>query len=138
MKKCLIAMVMSIALSSWAGKVEYKEAKLVDTSKESMEATVVKSIEALARSDEQAYLSLCSEEYIKKLNELNGAPIKARMKSGKKFDLEKKFLYAVSKFDEINKVWTIRIKIHNKVSGNTTNRFCKIAMIDDKYKVIDD
>jgi len=124
-----------MAMTSWGAKVEYKEAKSVDTSQESPEAIAVKSVEALARNDKEAYLSLCSAAYIQ---ELSGPLLEMKLSSAQAYNLEEQFLYANSKIDEIKKVWFFRIKVHNGSSGNTTNRGCKVALIDGKYKLIDD
>lgn len=137
MKKIVLAMAL-MAVTSWGAKVEYTEAKSVDTSQESPEAIAVKSVEALARNDKEAYLSMCSDAYIQELNELNGAPLEAKLRSAQAYDLAEQFLYANSKIDEINKVWYFRIKVHHRKFGKTANRGCKVALIDGKYKLIDD
>lgn len=131
----IAAGLMLCAHFSVAVGEEYKDAKKVDLTKPSPEATIVQAVNALKAQDKDAYLALCSTEF--KENEKKAAYIryKGLCRSIAQADFEKEFQYKVAQPDPNKTEYIIKIRIGGINNTGYQGFVFKMGKFGDKFLI---
>lgn len=131
MKKLVLLLSVLIAsMMCWAGGAydHWEDAKKVDLTKPSPEATMVKALMALNSSDKAAYTALLTESYQKTVD----SHYRVGAKKMTRRDMDNEFRYEIQPFD--GGCW-VQYKIITKDGSRYSGGKFKVIMVDGKYLI---